>query len=338
MTDVSHFSAPRRRDVLALGVGAFVVAALPFTAGSRRRAYRRTIPVMGTIADCIVVDSDANRAQRALDAAVAELYCVEAQMSRFRPDSDIGRANAAAGRDVTAVAPATSFVLREALGWAERSNGRFDPCLGRLTEAYHPSMFDGASSEPALFADAAHPELAGADLYRELDLGRHAGRDVVRLARPEAAIDLGGIAKGYAVDCAIGAIRRTGIQDAIVNAGGDLAAIGRSEDGDAWRVGVRDPHDPSALCDTLDVRDEAVATSGDYERCAVVDGRLVHHLLDPRTAAPRPTREGTHSLTIVAPDCLTADAAATALFGMQPATAEAARLLHGTRARIASRA
>ncbi len=336
MTD--RFTAPRRRDVLALGLGAFVVAAVPFAAGKRRRAHRRTIPVMGTIADCVVVSDDTRLANAALDAAVAELRRVDALMSRFRADSDVGRANAAAGREVVGISPATAFVLRHALDWAERTDGRFDPCLGRLSEAWNPSMFDGASSGPATRTAAIVADLAGAQLYRDLDVGRHDGRDVVRAARREAAIDLGGIAKGYAVDRAVAAIRELGIRDAIVNAGGDLAAIGSSEDGDAWRVGVRDPRDPSALSDTLDLRDEAVATSGDYEKCAVIDGHLIHHLLDPRTARPRPTASGTHSLTIVASDCMTADAAATALFGLHPATAEAGRLIAGSGVRIASRA
>jgi thiamine biosynthesis lipoprotein len=322
----------RRRDVIALGAGAFVVAALPFATRSRRRAYRRTLPVMGTIADLAVVTDDAGRAHAALDAAAAELRRVDALMSRYRADSDVGRANAAAGRDVTDVSPATAYVLREALAWAERTDGRFDPCLGRLSEAYSPSKSGGASKQPALW------EGGDAPLYRELDLGRHGGRDVARLATPAALLDLGGIAKGHAVDRALAAIREHGIEDGFVNAGGDLAAAGSSADGDAWRVGIRDPADPFALCGTLDLRDEAVATSGDYETARRVGDAVVHHLLDPRTGRPRPTGEGTHSLTIVAPTCLTADAAATALFGMAPGSADTSRLLRGTGARIAGRA
>ena len=133
------------------------------------------------------------------------------------------------------------------------------------------------------------------------------------------------------------AIQQLGVRDALVNAGGDLAASGVSADGDAWCVGVRDPNDRDALCDTLMLKDQAVATSGDYETARQLGGQAVHHILDPRTAAPRETRAGTHSLTIVADDCLTADAAATALFGTRSGS-DTDRLLHGTTARIVSRA
>ncbi len=324
------FPTLNRRDVLTLGIGAFVVAAIPLSARDRRRAFRRTVPVMGTIADLVVIDDDALRARAALDDAVAELRHVDAFMSRFRPDSDVGRINLAVGAEPVAVAPATALVVREALHWAERSRGRFDPCLGRLSDAWKSE-----NSEESDSADVAR--FADAHLFRALDVDRHRGRDIVRITRPDAALDLGGIAKGHAVDRALAAIRARGIRDAIVNAGGDLATAGRSADGDSWRVGVRDPHDPTKLSDTLDLSDAAVATSGDYETATRRGGRLIHHILDPRTAAPRETSEGTHSLTVVAADCLTADAAATALFGMR-AGSNADALLRGTGARVVSRA
>ena len=144
-------------------------------------------------------------------------------------------------------------------------------------------------------------------------------RPRVRLTDRDAAIDLGGIAKGYAVDRAADALRRRGIARGIVNVGGDLYAIGRSEDGDPWRVGIRSPADPGGLIGTLDVADAAVATSGDYERFFEYRGRRYHHLLDPETAAPRVS--AAHSVTIRASSCMDADAAATAVFGRDRADA-----------------
>jgi len=128
--------------------------------------------------------------------------------------------------------------------------------------------------------------------------------------------DLGGIAKGYGVDRAVGALRDKRIENGLVNVGGDLYALGVSEDGDPWRVGVRSAQDPTRLATTLTLSDRAVATSGDYEQFFRHRGEHYHHLLDPATGAPRKTRA--HSLTVTAATCMTADAAATARFGSVP--------------------
>jgi thiamine biosynthesis lipoprotein len=105
-----------------------------------------------------------------------------------------------------------------------------------------------------------------------------------------------------------------------VNAGGDLFAIGQSEDGDAWNVGVRSPHDPSEISHQFELVDAAVATSGDYLQNFRYGGTVYHHLLDPVTAAPR--RTNVHSITITASNCMAADAAATTVFGMNRDKAE----------------
>jgi thiamine biosynthesis lipoprotein len=294
-----------RRSFVALGAGLFAAALLP--RGARRGLVRRELPVMGTIADISVVAPDEHEAQAAIDAAFEELLRVERTMSRFLAASDVGRVNAARG-DAVHVAPETSFVLAEAIGWAEATGGAFDPCLGRAVELWDV----GRRTEPP--PPAAARRLAGRRLYRTLDLATWRGAPAARLGDPDAALDLGGIAKGYAVDRAAAALRARGIRDALVNVGGDLVALGRSEDGDPWRIGVRAPDDPRRLSATLLLSDEAVATSGDYEQFFEHAGRRYHHLLDPGTGAPRVT--GRHSLTVVAPTCLAADAAATALFGM----------------------
>lgn len=307
----------KRRDFLVLGAGAFVAASFPFTRGRGARLVRRRVPLMGTIAEIAVVHDDAHAA---LDAAFAELHFVDETMSRFRATSDVGRLNRAGPGAAVDMDGTTALVLRHALEWADRSDGAFDPCLGRATELWDVTR----RRTPPVATDLRR--LAGRRLYRALDLdGRRA---VVRDA--DVAVDLGGIAKGYAVDRAARALRERGIAHALVNVGGDLMAIGASQDGDPWRIGVVDPADPTRLARTLAVRDEAVATSGDYERCFDHGGRRYHHLLDAATAAPRVAQR--HSLTVVAADCLTADASATACFGLDDG--RVGELLAG-RARVA---
>jgi thiamine biosynthesis lipoprotein len=311
-------SFPSRRDFITLGIGAFVVASVPAAFRRRRALVRRSVPVMGTIADL---------AQDAIDAAIAELRFVDRTMTWFSDDSDVGRANLGAARSPVVVSPSTARVLEEAWLWAEASAGAFDPCLGAAMKLWDVGARQAPPSPDQVRA------FAGRGLYQYMEIGRRAGEDVVFFRDRDIALDLGGIAKGYGVDRAVQALRGYGIQNAIINVGGDLYAMGASEDGDPWKVGVRDPDDPDGIVATLEVSDAAVATSGDYIRYFQHGGRRYHHLIDPVTGAPRAARM--RSITVMADDCMTADAAGTAVFGMPEA--EAAQLLRrrSPQARIA---
>jgi FAD:protein FMN transferase len=308
---------PSRRDFLALGVGAFVVAALPWASRGRSSPVRRSIPVMGTVAEIAVVHRDARHAQGAIEAALAELRLVEATMTRFRDDSEVGRANRHAAGAPVAVSAGTAAVLVEALRWAAASGGRFDPALGRATALWEVTQ----RVEPP--APGALRRYAGEQLYRQVEVEARRGVSTVAFHLPEVGLDLGGIAKGYAVDRAVEALRGWGIRHALVSAGGDLYALGRSPTDDPWQVGIRSPHDPSGLAGTLALEDRAVATSGDYERFFEHGGRRYHHLLDPRTGAPR--ESAARSVSVAADSCMAADAGSTAVFGCEGAAA--ARIL-----------
>lgn len=295
-----------RRTFLALGAGAFAVAMVPFANG-RRRLVRRTIPVMGTIAEVAVVHRDTVLAEAAIDAALAELRFVDDTMTRYSPSSDVGRLNLGGARGPVAIGKETAAVIAEALRWARATDGSFDPCLGRATELWDVNR----RHEPP--PEGAFRRFAGRHLYRALDVDTWRGAAVARFADEDVALDLGGIAKGYAVDRAVKTLREMGIERAFVNAGGDLYAMGASEDGDPWQVGIQLASDPSRIERVIAVEDKAVATSGDYLQCFRFGGRRYHHLLDPSSGEPWKT-DG-KSLTIVADRCIDADAAATACFG-----------------------
>jgi FAD:protein FMN transferase len=313
---------PDRREFIALGIGAFVVAALPLAARRAPRLVRRTVPAMGTTADLTVVHADERYAQGAIDAALREIAHVERLMTRFRTDSDVGRINSGPVRTRVPVDAATAGVLLACIRWAEASDGRFDPCLGRAVE-----LWDVASRETPPPAPEAR-RFAGRRLYRSLDVEAGA----VVLHEPDVAVDLGAIAKGFAVDRAVAVLRDWGIAHALVNAGGDLHALGNAPDGEAWNVGIRDPHGSGRLAGTIRVADAAVATSGSYEQYFMHEGTRYHHLLDPATGAPQ---QGTmHSVTIIAECCMTADAAATAVFGAERDSAERILRSGGGGARI----
>ena len=129
-------------------------------------------------------------------------------------------------------------------------------------------------------------------------------------------LDLGAIAKGWAVDRAMEKIMARGIHNAIIDAGGDLRIIGARPGKDFWRIGVQHPRDQGALLMTFELKDTAIVTSGDYERFFIADGVRYHHVLDPATGQPA---RGCQSVTVLAPTAAEADACATAAFVLGPA-------------------
>ena len=309
MSSDSVFSRhPDRREFLTVGMGMFVALSLPVALRRRTTLVRRTVPLMGTIAEVQVAHRDPRFAEDAIDAAFAELQLVERTMTRFRNDSDIGRANLDAARDGVPITPATAAVIAAALRAASASDGRFDPAIGAASELWDVLE----RHEPPAF-ERVH-RLAQRGFWRKVDLDPRPAAPRVRFDDAELHLDLGAIAKGYGVDRASDVLRARGVKHAIVTVGGDLYALGSAPDGEPWTVGIRSPHDRHALAATLRVSDRAVATSGDYERFFRWRGVQYHHLIDPATAAPR--RTPFHSATVVASRCIDADAASTSVFGL----------------------
>jgi thiamine biosynthesis lipoprotein len=308
------FSSPPlgRREFIGLGLGAFVAAAIPAAGRRPPGVVRRSLPVMGTIAQFAVVHRDAAAAHAAIDAATAELRWVERTMTRFTETSDVGRANRLAALDGVLVTPETALVTDAALAWADALDGRYDPAVGAVTALWDVRH----RHEPP--ADERVAELAGRRFHRTVEVGSSGRGRVLRYHGEGARLDLGSAAKGYAVDRAIEALRARGIAKALVVAGGDLYALGTGPDGEPWEIGIQSPTDERALAGRLRLADRAVATSGTYRQFFRHRGRRYHHLMDPATARPRET--GMTSLTVVADSVMHADIATTALFGLDEAT------------------
>jgi len=297
-----------RREFVGLGLGAFVVAAIPI---ARRRpvgVVRRSVPVMGTIAQFAVVHRDPRQAHAAIDAAMAELQWVERTMTRFTDVSDIGRANRFATREGVVVTPETAHVTSEALRWASALHGRYDPAVGAVCQ-----LWDVKERHEPPPADRI-AELADRHFHRSVEVGASGGVPVLRYHDAGARLDLGSIAKGFGVDRATAALRRHGIEKAVVVAGGDLYALGTSPEGEPWSIGIQSPTDERAIVGTLQLADRAVATSGTYRQFFRYRGHKYHHIMDPVTAQPRAT--AMQSLSIMADSVMHADASTTALFGM----------------------
>ena len=285
----------RRRLVMALpllGVGAWGTGAGATAVTGPAPALRTSHTLMGTRVDIAVTGLDADTLRHATQRAVAEMQRLEALMSRYQPASVVGRINAAAGIAPVAVPPEVMAVLRSAQQLAATSGGAFDVTVGALK-----SWNFGVGEKMAPSASELARQLAFVGA-RGLVLDAQAG--TAFLARQGMALDLGGIAKLPILDAGMRVLRSAGIQNAMVNGGGDVLTHGLWQ-GRPWRVGLRDPRAPERLLGVVEAPagPSVVASSGDYERYFFQDGQRLHHVLNPRTG--RPTT-GVHGVSLVARD------------------------------------
>ncbi|KYG09319.1 thiamine biosynthesis protein ApbE, partial [Sorangium cellulosum] len=251
------------------------------------------------------MDEAAIRAR--LEKAIAEIRRLEGLMTTWRPDSELSRVNAAAGKSAAPVSPESLDVIEKSLWISERSGGVFDVTF----EAMHGLWkFDEDIDDNVPRGDDVERARALID-YKQIRIDR--AQRTVMLARPGMRMSLGGIAKGYAVDAAARVLRGEGLTSFFVQAGGDLYIAGKKPDGSRWRAGVRDPRGkgPNDYFAMIEVEDRAFSTAGDYERSFIKEGRRYHHIIDPRTGFPATE---SRSVTIWARDALTADAVDDAVF------------------------
>jgi len=257
--------------------------------------------VMGTFAEVTAVAPDQATARRAVEAAYARLKDVNRLMSDYVADSEIGRLNALSAGQSLRVSPETFHCLRRALEIAEQSAGAFDVTCRPLVVLWkQAARQDRLPTEAELRATLARVG------WRKLSL--HPDQLAVTPTVDGMQVDLGGIAKGYALDLAAAAMRAAGASSGLVDVGGDVLAWGPRADGSAWRVGLRHPFQ-NGILRTLALIDRAVATSGVQQRFNLIGGRRYSHIVDPRTGRPA---EQSPSVTVIASDGLTADAWATA--------------------------
>jgi FAD:protein FMN transferase len=230
-------------------------------------------------------------------------------LSVWHPESKVSLINAAAGRDPVVVPGEVIELLRTARQVSEWTDGKFDITFGALSGLW---KFDHDQDDRIPRPRDLNAQLPLID-YRSVDIDATAG--TVFLRRAGMRMHLGGIGKGFAVDRAAAILRAHGINDFMIQAGGDLYASGRRGDR-AWRGGIRDPRGaPDRIFAALELHDETFSTSGDYERFFMKDGRRYHHILDPDSGQPA---TGSRSVTIVATRATLADALSTGVFIMGP--------------------
>ncbi|MCG7393214.1 FAD:protein FMN transferase [Microvirga sp. ACRRW] len=304
-----------RRRFIGVTAAAVGLGVVPFGRAPRTEAHLVTWrgQAMGAVASLQVHHHDRAVAERLVERSLAEVRRLEAVFSLYRADTAL----AALNRQGILIAPPADLVtvLTECRRCWELTGGAFDPTVQALWTLYrdHFSRPDANSDGPPESALREALERVGFDKVT-FDANR------IALSRRGMGLTLNGIAQGYVTDRIVSILHEGGIASSLVDMG-EPRAVGSHPSGDPWRVGIADPDNPDRVGETLNVVDQAVATSGTYGFHFDVAGHF-NHLLDPRTGA---SAHLYRSVTTVMPSAMTADALSTA-FSLMPITAIARTL------------
>ena len=272
---------------------AAVIIALLLSGCSQQPLHRDTRVSMGTFVEVVSPD------ERAQKIAFDEIKRIEDLLSKYRPDSEISRLNRAGKLKVSAE---TFALLKTCKEFSAASDGAFDVSVGALVDLW--GFTDKKYRVPSEQEIAVALAKVGADkiILNESD-------STVEFSSPGLKVDLGGVAKGYALDRAIEKIKQAGINSCLINAGGQVYCLGDNR-GRPWKVAIKDPRGRGVI-GLLELKDRAVATSGDYEQFFMAQNQRYAHILDPRTGYP--AQKAVEAVTISADSGLTADVLATAV-------------------------
>lgn len=304
-------SEPSGKRILLLAITLSAAAAAAVSTAvilsSSGVTVEKTGLMMGTVVEIRAVARrglTGAQAEAAIDRAFAEMARVEGIFSVYRKDSEISRINTMKAAEKMTLSEETFGLIGKSVAYSAKTGGAFDITVKPLVDLWARAKSEGrlpASEE----IDAARGRVGSQ--YLVLDEGKR----TISFAKDGMALDLGGVAKGYAADRAIAVLRKNGVKDAIVNAGGDAYCLGRRSAFRSWKVGVRHPRKPGALIIELPLEDRAIDTSGDYEKFFMLAERRYSHIIDPRSGYP--VGDDVVSATVLAPDSTTADILATAL-------------------------
>jgi thiamine biosynthesis lipoprotein len=291
--------------VIALALCLFAQASAP------AHKFVREGKAMGTLVTFTAWTGDDAAAEKAFNEAFAELGRIEDLMTDWPhpgvSPSDVLRINAAAGNHPVKVAPETLEVIQAAQDMSRRSSGAFDITFAAMHGLWKFDQ-DLEARVPSPAEVAQRRKLVD---YREVKVDPQQG--TVFLRKAGMRIGLGGIAKGYAVDRCVAVLRKRGLANFMVQAGGDLFVAG-SRGPDSWQVGIKDPRGSKPFA-VAPISDHAFSTAGDYERGFVLKGRRYHHIIDPKTGYPA---TASRSVTIFARSALEADALDDSVFILGP--------------------
>ncbi|HEY8506796.1 MAG TPA: FAD:protein FMN transferase [Steroidobacteraceae bacterium] len=267
--------------------------------------HERTEAIMGTRIAVELWHEDAAQAEAAIDAVMDEMRRIDALMSHYKPESQLSQINARAAKEPVIVDRELFDLLQESVRFSKITEGAFDITYASVGYLYDYRKHIRPTEEQIKSA------LPGVN-WRNMLLDEKTRS--VRFEREGMRIDLGGIAKGYAVDRGIAILQKRGIEHAVVTAGGDTRIIGDHR-GRPWLIGIRHPDDETKLVTRIPLVDTAMSTSGDYERYFDENGVRYHHIIDPRTGH---SASRVRSATILGPTAMETDGLSKTAFVLGP--------------------
>ena len=262
--------------------------------------FEESLDAMGTTFTVVAYGEDRFKMQSAVESSLEEVRRLEEMMSNYRPDSEWSRMNRAAASRPVRVSKELFDVLAACIRYSEASEGAFDISVGPLMKVW--GFYKGSGRFPH------RAEIKGAMArigYRNIEL--NAKDQTVRFRRAGMELDPGGIGKGYAVDKMVGILKAGGVKSAFITAGSSsMYAIGvPANDSRGWHVAIRHPKDAKKSVEDIWLKDQSMATSGNYEKFFHAYGRLYSHIMDPRTGYPA---QGMLSVSVIAPNATDSEA------------------------------
>ena len=297
---------PGRSTSRLLHAPAFVIVAMLLSAPVQARWLNRTVDgIMGTRIYVELWSDDDAKAESAIDSVMDEMRHIDDSMSTYKDTSEVSKVNAQAAAGPVPISAELFDLLTTALDYSRITEGAFDITYASVGYMYDFRRHQRPTEEQI---KSALPAIN----YRHVIL--EAATRTVRFSQPGVRIDLGGIAKGYAVDCGIDVLRKLGYTHALVNAGGDSRVIG-DRFGRPWIVGIRHPDNPDEIITRIPLVDSAFSTSGDYERYFDESGVRYHHIIDPHTGH---SASKVRSATVLAPTATRTDGLSKTAFVLGP--------------------
>jgi len=258
---------------------------------------------MGTAVNVELWHDDPVAGKVLIRSVMDEMHRIDELMSTYKSDSSLSRVNTGAAKGPVEVGEELFGLIGYALEYSDITRGAFD-----ITYASAGQYYDYRTGKKPDSKQLA--EALPAINYHHVKLD--AARSTVQFLQAGVRIDLGGIAKGYAVDRGIAILQAAGVENALVSAGGDTRVIGRHWD-HPWMIGIRDPRNHDGIVTRIPLEDTAISTSGDYERYFEKNGIRYHHILDPATGE---SPHGIHSSSIIGNRAIDTDALSTSVFVM----------------------
>lgn len=272
--------------------------------------FEKEFEVMGTIARVEFETESEQKAQLLITDVIDEMNRVDQLMSPFKTTSELSKLNQQAAKHPVQISDELYRLLQRSAYYSNLTQGAFD-----ITFSSVGYLYDYRNNKKP--TKAQKESLVSSINYKSVKLSNQLSsvkQSIVQFKNPNTKIDLGGIAKGHAVDQCIKLLQKSGIKNAFISAGGDSRVIGR-KNGRLWYIGIRHPRNKDKLIVNLPLENTSISTSGDYERFFIQDNIRYHHIIDPKTGD---SSRNSQSVTILAENSVDADALSTSIFVLGP--------------------